>query len=422
MNEGKDPVGVLRRRIRKDAGQMPSLVEKIIRALTTQYHQHRTWSYRLHYDNLLVLAEKLELGPVPSYTTVWRYMKGRGLHKRKRLGPRNSPGTARAEQRLEEREVRSFEAAYVGSLFHSDFHTSSLPVLTPAGKWTMPVLVAILDDRSRLCCHAQWYYHESVENYVHGVCQAFEKRGLPRAFMEDNGDPMIAAETQQGFVRLSIIAEQILPRSPYQNAKQENFWAQVEGRLIAMCEGVPDISLALLNNATQAWVEREYNRSIHSETNEAPLRRFLDEKNVLRPCPSSDTLRVAFTMEIGRTQRRSDGTISVDGVRFEVPSRYRHLERLRLRYARWDLSNVLLVDPRTDDILCHLYPLDKTRNADGRRRRVAPIGPKLTAPPPAPGMAPLLERLMGEYAATGLPPAYLPKDELPSTDDQENDR
>ena len=221
--------------------------------------------------------------------------------------------------------------------------------------------------------------------------------------------------------RLSIVPEQTLPYSPYQNAKQENFWAQVEGRLVAMCEGVTDLSLALLNEATQAWVEREYNRTVHSETHEEPLRRFLDDKNVLRPAPSSDELRVAFTMEIGRTQRRSDGTVTVDGVRFEVPSRYRHLERLRLRYARWDLSYVLLMDPRTDSILCRLYPLDKARNADGRRRIVAPIGPMSATPVPAAGMAPLLEKLMAEHAETGLPPAYLPKDDLPSTDDDPED-
>jgi hypothetical protein len=28
-------------------------------------------------------------------------------------------------------------------------------------------------------------------------------------------------------------------------------------------------------------------------------------------------------------------------------------------------------------------------------------------------MAPLLEQILRDYAATGLPPAYLPKDELP---------
>ena len=56
-----------------------------------------------------------------------------------------------------------------------------------------------------------------------------------------------------------------LPYSPYQNAKQEVFWAQVEGRLMAMLEGVEPLDLKCLNEATQAWVELEYQRARHSE-------------------------------------------------------------------------------------------------------------------------------------------------------------
>jgi hypothetical protein len=53
--------------------------------------------------------------------------------------------------------------------------------------------------------------------------------------------------------------------------------------------------------------------------------------------------------------------------------------------------------------------LDKVRNADGQRRVLEPVLPA-TAPPatPAGDMAPLLRKLMTEYAATGIPPAYLP--------------
>ena len=39
-----------------------------------------------------------------------------------------------------------------------------------------------------------------------------------------------------------------------------------------------------------------------------------------------------------RTQRRSDGTLTLDGVRFELPGRLHHLTRVAVRYARWDLS------------------------------------------------------------------------------------
>lgn len=71
------------------------------------------------------------------------------------------------------------------------------------------------------------------------------------------------------------------------------------------------------------------------------------------------------------------GTVTVEGVRFEVPARFAHLPRLSLRYARWDLSAVLLCETRTGAVLGTLYPLDKTRNADAVRRPLTPT-PGLT--------------------------------------------
>lgn len=409
---GTDPVGVLRKRVRRDSGRQPSVGERLRPAIHAQYAAHKSWSVQLHYDNLRVLVERdPALGTLPSYATVRRYMKAVGLVKRRRLSSKETAAVREAERRLEEREVRSYEAAYVNGLWHLDFHPGSKKVLTAAGEWVTPQLLGVLDDRSRLACHAQWYLRdENAEDLVHGLSQAIQKRGLPRALMTDNGSAEIAAEVVQGLARLGVVHETTLAHSPYQNGKQENFWAQVEGRLLAMLENCPDVTLATLNEATQAWGELEYNRRVHSETGETPLARFLAGPDVGRPSPTSDALRLVFMAEEHRTQRKSDGTVSIDGVRFELPSRYRHLDRVAVRWARWDLGHVYLVDDRTGAVLCRLFPLDRTANADGARRALEPIG---SAPPasPAPGLAPLLEKLIADYRATGLPPAYLPKDD-----------
>ena len=110
-------------------------------------------------------------------------------------------------------------------------------------------------------------------------------------------------------------------------------------------------------------------------------------------------------------QRKSDGTVVIDGRRFEVPNRYRHLTRLEVRYASWDLGLVHLADERTGNVLARLYPQDKTQNASGLRRSLEPVSTELLPAPPAVGIAPLLARLIGQQAATGLPPSYLPKHE-----------
>ena len=199
-----------------------------------------------------------------------------------------------------------------------------------------------------------------------------------------------------------------MSHDPYQNGKQESFWGQIEGRLLPMLEGVTDLTLAQLNEATLAWAEMEYNRKRHSEIGQPPLERYLNDKDVGQPCPSSRELQLAFTCQVTRTQRRSDGTFSLESIRFEVPSRYGHLEKLTLRYASWDLGWVHLCDPRTGAILCRLYPQDKKKNAQGHRALKTP--PLSTGPEPdsSSPMAPLLKKLIAQYATTGMPPAYLP--------------
>ena len=183
-----------------------------------------------------------------------------------------------------------------------------------------------------------------------------------------------------------------------------------------MLETCIDLTLTQLNVATLAWIELEYNRKVHSEINQTPLDRYAAAKDVGRPCPESEQLRQAFTAQLSRAQRQSDGTLSVEGIRFELPSRYRHLKRVTVRFASWDLSHVYLADPRNGYLLCRLYPQDKHKNADARRRSKQPL--INAGPSPAPqseggGMAPLLRKLIAQYAATGLVPAYLPKDEYP---------
>src|SRR5215471_3641434 len=330
---------------------------------------HKGWSAKLHHDNLVALSEKRpELRPLPSYSTLRRFLKAHCLAKQRRLTSHRTAGAANAEARLFDREVRSYEAEYVGGVWHWDCHVGSKKVLTPRGEWQLPVLFGVLDDRSRLACHLQWYLTENAENIAHGLSQAFQKRGLPRSAQSDNGAAMTAVEITEGLSRLGVLHERTLPYTPEANGKIETLWGVVEGRLLAMLEDVPDLTLAFLNEATQAWVERDYNRRVHSETNETPIARFLAGPDVIRPCPDSAALKLAFTKSDRRSQRRSDGTITVEGNRFEVPSRYRHFTRLEIRYASWDLTHVYLVDEHTGQLLCRLFPQDKVRNAGGLRR------------------------------------------------------
>jgi ABC-type transporter Mla MlaB component len=148
-------------------------------------------------------------------------------------------------------------------------------------------------------------------------------------------------------------------------------------------------------------------------------------------------LRQAFRRQVVRKQRRSDATLSLAGGRFEIPNRYRTLEKITVHYARWDLSHVDMVDSQSYALLATLYPLDKSANAN-EHRRVLQQDSTITAeatntedqntiPTKEEGYPPLLTKLIENHAATGKPPAYLPQQKngssekpLPDNQHQEN--
>lgn len=403
--DAPDPVAALGQKLRADAGQRRAISEPLKAVIASQYHAYPRWSVQLHYDNLVAQPQ---LAPLPSYKTVLRCMRENDWTRRS--GPSQPTlGQSRAQRRREQREVRSYEASHVHALWHLDFHQAKIRLLDESGNWHHPIALAILDDRSRLCCHLQFYLAETAECLVHGLTQAIMKRGLPRALMTDNGSAMLAEETRQGLLRLGIVHETTLPYSPYQNGKQEVFWGQLEGRLIEMLRGIENLKLSFINHAGQAWVEQDYHRNRHREIGATPLQRMLDGPDVGRRAPDADTLRLAFTRQILRTPRRSDATVVVEGVRYELPPRFAHLHTVTLRSPGWDKSRMTLTDPKTGGPLARLLPQDKTQNASGLRRSIEmqeTSAANLKGDQPA-----LLQKWLADYAATGLPPAYLPKED-----------
>lgn len=226
----KDPVAALRKRERRDRGRQRALSTALAEALRAQHREHPSWSYKLHHDNLAAGVEATPtLGSMPSYASIVRFFRANALLRQRRITSRLTLGEERAAVRLEQREVRSFECDHVNGLWHADFHHGSLPVLTPSGAWARPIALGVLDDRSRLACHVQWYLEETARVFVHGLCQAFQKRALPGALLTDNGAAMLAAETIAGLRRLGIVQRTTLPYSPYQNGKQGRSGARSRG-------------------------------------------------------------------------------------------------------------------------------------------------------------------------------------------------
>ena len=124
-------------------------------ALREQYRAHPSWSAQLHHENLAARVQAdPALGPMPSYATLTRAMRNRGLVRKRRRRRRGDGDTAPPASA---REVLSYEVSRSHALWHTDFHRGKRRVLIPSGEWKTPILLGFLDDHSRLGCHLQWY-------------------------------------------------------------------------------------------------------------------------------------------------------------------------------------------------------------------------------------------------------------------------
>ncbi len=277
----RDPVAALADPGALRCGPQRVLTPEVIAALRASYHAHPSWSCQLHYDNLGPTLGAA--APILSYTDCPALPPGAGLVAA--TGPPRpaTAGEVAAAVHRQAREMRSYEVDFVGGLWHLDFHHGSRQVLTRAGTWATPLALAVLDDRSRLACHVQWYLDETTgESLVHGFSQALQRRGCRRALMSDNGAAMLAAEFTGGlWTRWASCTRRRCRTRPSRTGNRRCSGACLEGRLMAMLGGVSELSLELLNTATHAWVEQEYQRTRHAELDTTPLARYLEGPQVL---------------------------------------------------------------------------------------------------------------------------------------------
>ena len=362
----------LRNQVRRDIGRFPSLSAEAVQALTTQYREHPGWTAQLHHDNLRVtLAAAGTKCPVVSE---------RAPIPQSARAAASAPADAGSATGASPPAIGSNNAKSAAtksstscSCMHLDFHHGSRKVLTRSGAvrqaapgrlhrrpLALPVPCPVVHERR---------HRRAGPRPVPGAAE-----GGTAAFADDRsglGDDLRGVHRGACITWVFCICPRCRTRRTSTGSRKIS-GAASRGASSPCSKGEANLTLEQLNVATQAWVTQEYHRTVHSELGATPMQRYLAGPNVGRECPGSEELRAAFRIEVKRKQRRSDGTVSLDGQRFEIPSRYRRLDEIHLRYARWDFSRVDLIDARSGQILCPVRPLDKAANADALRRRVDP--------------------------------------------------
>jgi len=289
----------------------------------------------------------------PSLSTLYRALKAKGLDTR------GAPVR---------RDHRAFGFEMAGDCWQGDvMHGPSLCMKD--GKRRKVYLIAILDDATRLICHAEFYFAENLPNLKDCLKQALLKRGVPRRFYFDNGRIFRSRLVLQIAARLGIHVIHTRPYRPQGRAKLERWFRTVRMRFLKRVDIDKLEDLAALNRLLFAWIEREYHvrphRGIDGET---PLDRWMQLSDGIRSLPQDVDLEELFLSEATRRVAK-DGTLSMQGRRFEAGVNFIGL-KVRVRFDPRDMRRVLVIG--RDEEVVAAFPVDLEGNTRIKRDQEDP--------------------------------------------------
>lgn len=228
----------------------------------------------------------------------------------------------------------AFAMEHANDLWQADtMFGPSLKLLPTGGPYVtnrQTKLIAFIDDASRVICHAQFFFNETIDSLITALKSAFYKRGIPRQLYVDNGSIYCSQEITLICARVGCILRHTPVRDGASKGKIERFFRTVRDRFL---DRKLDLSsLEILNRQLTLWIEEEYNSSTHSAIGMSPINRFaLDMKfiNFLPPNEANDEL---FYAEEKRTVKK-DNTFSFKNTRYEPDADLRN-KQITIRFDR----------------------------------------------------------------------------------------
>jgi len=207
------------------------------------------------------------------------------------------------------------------------------------------ILIAFLDDHSRAVVAARWGYAENAVALRETLKVALAARGKPAQCYVDNGAMFIDNGLRRACAVLGIRLTHSQPGKPAGRGKIERFFRTVRDQFLVEISTDPDdpssagtnvASLAELNSLFTAWIEQVYHQRIHTETQMAPLARFLAAGPPV-PTPAA-LLAEAFRWGEWRTVTKT-ATVSLQGNLYEVDAALAG-SKVELVFDPFDLADI----------------------------------------------------------------------------------
>jgi len=200
----------------------------------------------------------------------------------------------------------AFAMQYANQLWQADTlfgpHVKDLK-----GQMTQTKLIAFIDDASRVICHAQFFFQETIDSLIMALKSAFYKRGVPQQLYVDNGSIYSSLEISLICTRVGCILRHTPVRDGAAKGKIERFFRTLRDQFLD--RNLDLSSLAALNRQLNLFIEEEYNAKPHSAIGMAPIDRFALDMQQIKFLPPNQVNDELFFAEEDRHVKK-DNTFS----------------------------------------------------------------------------------------------------------------
>ncbi len=224
----------------------------------------------------------------------------------------NQRGANKRKLSSEKGAFQRWEQKYANALWQAD--TSSgvwLPDPTNPKKVRRTRLISFIDDATRVCTHAEFYWDERLPSLVDCFRKALLKRGKPERLLCDNAFIYHSNTFSLMCAQLQIDVSFCKEYAPEGKGKIEKHYGTIKHSFYVEAEHAGLTTLEDLNKFFWAWLTKEYHQAKHSSLGKTPIERWqLDESQVKRVTP--EEIRNALLLRTDRTVNQRTALIRLE--------------------------------------------------------------------------------------------------------------
>jgi putative transposase len=224
----------------------------------------------------------------------------------------NLRGASKHKLASEKGTFQRWEQKFANALWQGDTSAGLwLPDPTNPKKVKRTKLISFIDDASRVCVHAEFYWDEKLPSLVDCFRKALLKRGKPERLLCDNAFIYHSNTLKLMCAHLRIQVSFCTAYRPEGKGKVEKHYGTIKRSFYVEAEHAGITTLEELNQFFWAWLTKEYHHFKHSSLNMTPIERWRRDEHFLQRV-TPENVRKALMLSAQRRVNERTAMVRVD--------------------------------------------------------------------------------------------------------------